>query len=248
MTGFALKLIAIAAMLADHSGVMLGDYLSQDVYEAMRSVGRIAFPIFVFLLTEGCRHTSNMKRYLVRLGLFALISEVPFDFLFANVGSRGGTVFLEFGYQNVFFTLFLGALAVFWYQRMMKENPAAFGNLLNLAALGAIIAAGGLLRSDYGPVGVAAIFFCYAARDKRRQALLLSAVFLLFYLSDSTADGPMYSLKMICGTAVSIVCVLLYNGKRGRPLKWAFYAFYPAHLAALGLIYHYFLSLGPPAA
>jgi len=240
MTGFALKLIAIASMLIDHSGVTFRGLLDYRVYEAMRSLGRIAFPIFVFLLAEGCRRTSNMKKYLLRLGLFALVSEIPFDFLFANTESPGPkTIFLEFGYQNVFFTLFLGALAVWYYQRVMKERPEAFGSVLNLTALGLIIAAASLLRTDYDSVGAAAVFFCYAAKDKRWQAPLLFVIFSVFYLSEAKS---LLDLWAIGGVAVSAVCLLFYNGRRGRPLKWAFYVFYPLHLTALGLVYHFIIK------
>jgi hypothetical protein len=101
MSSFALKMLAIASMLTDHIGVALRSFMSNDLYLLCRTAGRLAMPIFCFLIAEGLFHTRSAWKYLLRLLLFALVSEVPFDRLF-----RGE--WLEFGSQNVGFTLLFG--------------------------------------------------------------------------------------------------------------------------------------------
>lgn len=128
--GSTLKLIAIFTMLIDHTAAVVlnqilvshrffniysrasmdGNYLQMyQIYGWMRNIGRIAFPIFCFLLVEGFVHTSNKRKYAVRLGVFALVSEIPFDLAF-----YGKVLFNR--HQNVFFTLFIGFLAVWGFQ------------------------------------------------------------------------------------------------------------------------------------
>ncbi|MEG1773614.1 MAG: TraX family protein, partial [Oscillospiraceae bacterium] len=104
LSGFSLKLIALASMTVDHAGVVLFEQL-----EWMRMVGRLAFPIYAFLLVEGFVHTRHRGRYCLRLGMFALLSEWPFDLaVFGGADMRG---------QNVFFTLLLGVLMLWGCER-----------------------------------------------------------------------------------------------------------------------------------
>ena len=97
LNSFQLKCIAIVTMLIDHIGAIIF-----PTQMGFRIIGRFSFPIFCFLLVEGFHHTKDVKKYMIRLGIFALISEIPYDLAFRNV-------FLEFERQNVFFTLLLGA-------------------------------------------------------------------------------------------------------------------------------------------
>ena len=124
LSGSTLKIIAIIAMAIDHfaaSIILYGILMQQNpsflghpvsmtipwwnIYQVMRFIGRIGFPVFCFLLIEGFLHTSSKKKYATRLFLFALVSEFPFDYALFN------TPFAP-GYQNVFFTLFLGLLTI----------------------------------------------------------------------------------------------------------------------------------------
>ena len=113
LSGSTLKLIAIITMLIDHIGAAViarlliagqGSEMLYKIYYAMRAVGRVAFPIFCFLLVEGFFYTGSRKKYALRLFGFALLSEIPFDLAFSGK-------ILEFGYQNVFFTLLIGLLS-----------------------------------------------------------------------------------------------------------------------------------------
>ena len=130
-SGSTIKIIAVAAMLIDHAAAtVLARYLIggireaadtgttqnwlaenamwYDIYDVMRGIGRLGFPIFCFLLVEGYQRTRDVKKYALRLGLFALISALPFDLAIC------GTPF-HMGYQNVYFTLLLGLLALWAY-------------------------------------------------------------------------------------------------------------------------------------
>lgn len=232
ISGSTLKMIAIITMLIDHIGAgVLGRYLilswsqagnSGDIlvdlsdslqlaYMIMRWIGRLAFPIFCFLLVEGFEHTGNVRKYVLRLACFCLISEIPFDLLFS------GTV-LEFGYQNVFFTLLIGML-VMWGYRYVEEKAA---NSL-IRVLGYLILLGGgmalaeFLRTDYGATGVLCIMVLYIFRKNRTFQIITGFVAFMWEVPASLAFLP----------------IGLYNGTRGWKMKYFFYIFYPAHLLIL---------------
>ena len=124
LSGSTLKLLAIITMFIDHVGaavlarmIIMGNNteLLYKVYLTMRTIGRIAFPIFCFLLIEGFEHTRDRKKYALRLLAFAAISEIPFDLAF-------NSKVLEFGYQNVFFTLFIGLVTIMAMHEVEKQQ------------------------------------------------------------------------------------------------------------------------------
>ena len=134
LNGNQLKLIAVISMLCDHAAIRLLAYglipvlyaVGEDVlaerwnqvFWILRSVGRMAFPIYVFLLTEGFCHTRNRSRYALRLGVFALISEIPFDLLvYGKIWDTHS--------QNVFFTLFLSVLMLTVVDWISRNTDAA---------------------------------------------------------------------------------------------------------------------------
>ena len=236
ITGSTLKLIAIITMLIDHTGAVLVEGWMQQsaggingiyaLYIGMRSVGRIAFPIFIFLLVEGMEHTRNRWKYLIRLWIFAIVSEIPFDMAFNLEKSQifSGQL-LEFGYQNVFFTLAIGLMVCIGI-RIVEEKALKNGIkiVLNLLMTIAGMAAAELLRTDYGGIGVLAIVMMYLLRHRRVVAVTACCIILMFSSS----------LEMVAFLALIPIC--FYNGERGWKLKWVFYIFYPAHLLLLWLI------------
>ncbi len=216
LTGAMLKMTAIAAMLTDHCAVALVyPAASEDPrwfapYLVMRAVGRLAFPIYCFLLAEGFFHTGNRKRYFLRLLLFAAVSEVPFDLLLF------GRVFAPEG-QNVFFTLAIG-IAVMWGMERYGQNS------LRIAA---IAAAGGcgarLLGSDYGFFGVVLAALLWLFRNDREKRRIGAAA----------AGFAIYPNVMCIPYLCFIPLMERYNGRRGMKLGLWAYWFYPVHLLIL---------------
>ena len=226
VNGFVLKMIAIVTMLVDHMGAIL--YPEQMMF---RYIGRIAFPIFVFLIVEGFCHTRNIRKYELRLLLFALVSEIPFDLAF-----RGRV--LEFTYQNVFFTLFLGLVMLDVIRVVRKRIPPAWTVVAEVAVLVLFMLLAELLRTDYGAGGVLLVYAFYRLKGK---ALWLTIVLLIVsYVCFGLTE---------CLSVIAMIPVVLYNGKRGferngiysgqnrspagTAVKYAFYLFYPVHLMIL---------------
>ncbi len=227
MNSFALKMVALLTMIVDHIGYEFTSVFNTMV---MRQIGRVAMPIYCFLIAEGCRRTSNLKKYLLRLGAFALISEIPFDLIATKH-------MFAFGHQNVFFTLFLGAAAVFVYEEFKKRvNESVSGNkvIFNFMAaaisLSAMSIIAYLLKTDYNIYGVAAVFLCYMAENKFIRVLNVLIVFIAFY------HGQIVFMIM---ATVACLLLLCYNGKRGPSFKYLFYAAYPVHLLIIYAFYNF---------
>lgn len=205
-------------MLIDHITALFIPFPS-IWYVVGRSIGRLSFPIFCFLIVEGLFRTSNLKRYVLRLSLFALISEIPFDFVW------GEPHFLDM--QNVFFTLLIGlctaALLQYIYQRQL---PPLIYNLGGAALIVAACMLADFIRSDYSSYGVVGILIFYFFRGKKLQLILAMGVWVfLFYIGGNQLQ--IFSI-------LSLVPIFCFNGMKGRTLKYAFYVFYPLHLLLLG--------------
>lgn len=148
-TNSTLKLLAAAAMLVDHIAAFLLEPLgvTGPTVTVMRLIGRVSFFLYAFLLTEGCLHTRNLKKYGMRLLLFAFISEIPWDLV------NTGTLFYE--KQNIFFTLFLGYLGICMFERHKADV------VLCMVWQAGLLAAGYFLNADYGVPGYALILLLY---------------------------------------------------------------------------------------
>ncbi|MBR5247577.1 MAG: conjugal transfer protein TraX [Lachnospiraceae bacterium] len=232
-----LKLIAVVTMLMDHVGaVILEPLMMQSGYVGLAGydpvlyevnmilrlvIGRMAFPIFCFLLVEGFVRTSNVYRYGLRLLLFALVSEVAFDLAINGV-------WLESSYQNVMFTLLAGLLVMMVCRRIEAKE---WNRVLTVAAEVAVLFVGmelaDVLRTDYGGYGVLCIASLYFFRKDRRVQLLAGS--LAFVAGDIMLHGSLNELLAPLG----FVAAAYYDGRRGLKLKYLFYVFYPAHLLVL---------------
>ena len=216
LTSSGLKWIAIITMIIDHIGATLFPVSQYPDMAVLRIIGRIAFPIFAFLLVEGFRHTRNVKGYGARLLLFAFISEIPFDLAFFRKP-------FYFGHQNVFFTLFLGLMALVAYRHLKARN--VFLSSLSVFAI-ALLAQ--LLETDYGMLGVMLMVLLYAFDDQRQTVLWIVTVNVLFFV--------IYMNPRQLYAVMSIPFILMYNGEPGRRLKYLFYGIYPVHLVILYLV------------
>ena len=224
LDGGALKCIAAALMLTDHVGaILLPEVL------ALRCVGRLAFPIFAFFIAEGYAHTRDFGRYFRRLAILAVVSEIPFNL-------ENGAVF-DLTRQNVLWTFCLALLTLRGLEALGRER--GFGRWAGCGlVLAAGFAAGELLRTDYGGWGVVTVALLYLCRDGKYAKLwLLLAMAAVNGLGMGSLTMPVFGGEMpIQIFAVAALPVIwLYNGRPGvnRRWRWAFYAFYPAHLLVL---------------
>lgn len=221
MSSFALKFIALTCMCIDHMGLALFPSVS-----AFRCVGRLAFPLYCFLLSQGYAHTRDIRAYARRLLLLAFLSEIPFDLLiFGRVASG-----VE---QNVVFSLLLGLLALYAADSLRGRRLAC------ILALTALCAAAMILRVSYGWLGVALCLGFHFAREHRFKQALCSALLCGLYALSLLLSGVerSWALLSLYATGASLL-ILLYNGKRGLhapALTFLFYAAYPLHIAALVL-------------
>jgi len=227
MTAFALKTIALAAMLADHLAVVFPGTFPFW----FRGIGRLAWPIFAYLLAEGFRHTKAPEKFLARLFAFALISEIPYDIAMGNNIDF-------FADTNIFYTLFLGGTAIFLYGRHQarsgRQTMAFLAAILPTAILAEILSA------EYRGIGVLFIYAMHAIQPKTVRLTALGAFALSQFIPLAAAGSlgigtkPEYLLLPFALAAIPLLA--LYNGERGTRAKWLFYWAYPAHLAAFAAI------------
>ena len=217
LDGTMLKIIAMVSMVFDH----VGDMFFPDT-DWMRMVGRIAMPIFAFCITEGYIHTRNKNKYLMRMGVFALISEVPFDLAF------DGKVGLS--HQNIMLSFFLVIIALMLFDLIrgskdeIKGRYSAWRIMLGALAVIAMAVLAFLVKADYTMFAVASVFLFYAFKDTNHFVRPIPGVAFLALTR---------TVGYYCTTGLSIIPLLLYNGKKGKGLKWLFYIFYPGHLLLL---------------
>lgn len=206
LNSFQLKWIAIITMLIDHIGAVL-----LPEYVVLRCIGRLSFPIFCFLLTEGFFYTRNVERYIVRLAVFAIISEIPYDLAFLGK-------FVDFRRQNVFFTLCVGMIMMYAIKR--TNNLTIKAVYLVLAMWGAQI-----LGGDYGYKGILLIAIYCFFREQKTIRIFLGAVW------NFIGSGVIQQFGVFAA-----VPLLLYSGEKGKSMKYVFYVFYPVHLLILYII------------
>ena len=222
----SLKLIACLTMFIDHFGHAIVPVLPVphmvELYYACRIIGRIAFPIYCFLLAEGMRHTRSPQKYILRLSLGILLAELPFDILF-----EGG---FTWAYQSVMVTLSLGAVMLLCMEKIQKK-----GLKLLLVLPFAVLAE--LAKCDYGGWGIVMIAL-FALID--RSSLQAVALLLVNACMESAALpilGIPISVQLFASAAM--IPISLYSGQKlshNRVLQWAFYLFYPFHLLILWII------------
>ncbi len=230
LSGSTLKLIASAIMLIDHTGAsVVSTYMSvsrlrftdpaayqnmQTLYQWMRSIGRLAFPIYCFLIVEGFFHTRSIRKYCTRMALFALISEFPFDYaLKASVP--------YWRKQNVYFTLLIALLCLAMLQYLQGLYCVQF------IAIASSMWLANAMMTDYNYKGVFLIVILYLFHDYRLYQCIAGAA----------------AIAWEHWAPLSYILCYFYNGKRGIRLRYFFYIFYPGHLLVLGIIRHLIIRL-----
>ncbi len=208
LSGFVLKIIAVITMTIDHIGIL---FFPQIVL--LRIIGRLALPIYVFLVVEGYMHTRDIYRYMTRIGIVAILSELPFDLL------AYGRINLY--RQNVMWTL----LTILLVMYISSKFNYVFGLLASVClGYGAQLAG-----FDYGLYGVCMGYVFYVARGNLTQKLTMGTVYLGVIPENIQRYGVFAMLP-----------IALYNGQRGynnRYINKALYMYYPIHMAVLYIAY-----------
>lgn len=228
MSAFVLKIIALISMACDHTS-----YLIYEKFSFLNYIGRLAFPIFAFQISEGYIHTKNLKRYFLRLFLFALISQAPFA-LFRS------SYFTSFS-LNVFFTLFFGLTAIAIFDMFHKiECKDKFMHYLNdlfgILCIISLAVIAQVSHCDYGAYGVVIIFVFYLFKNHK---ILMNIAFIictiLYQLKNLLLFNTYFKtyLLIVIFTCLPLVFIDLYNGKKGKDIKYVLYLFYPIHLLIL---------------
>ena len=215
LTQFALKMIAAAAMLCDHAAVVFfgGNY-------AMRAAGRLAFPIFAFFIAEGYLLTRDVKKYAIRLLIFAFLAQAPFA--------------LAFGYPLYRAERYLHAASGPFSNVWAYDKGEGFLKMI-IPLAAAILAE--LSRSDHGAFGVFMVMLFFSVKPVKPKLMSVAALIVLmtvFYVVQF--GGPDKQALMLLFYLAPLVLIYFYNGKKGpggRFSKWFFYVFYPLHLALL---------------
>lgn len=238
LSAAALHILAMAFMLMDHLWATL-----LPAQEWLTCVGRIAFPIFAFMAVEGYFHTHNLKKYLLRMLIFAVISEVPFDLMY------GGTWFYPV-HQNVIWTLMMGLVGIHLMETVRKKK-STFVYILVSAI---VVILGGLLGTlsmvDYYGMGVLTVFIFYFFRG-RKWWCLLGQMLALYWVNVELLGGLMYPIRLfgmefeLCQQGLALLALLpiwLYRGRQGyhsKPFQYFCYAFYPIHMLVIVLVLNF---------
>lgn len=218
MTSFVLKIIAMVTMFCDHLG-----YAIFEKFSYLNYIGRLAFPLYAFGISEGYKHTSSKKNYLYRLTIFAIISQAPF-MLFYSIFKQNFTL-------NIFFTLLLGLIAIIGYEKCSNKY-------VGVLLVACIANTAEFLHMDYGWYGILMIFIFHIFKDKKLWMNISYIALTLFkYVPLFLTHNLYYAyiLLFIC-TLVPLIFINLYNGKKGVDTKHILYGFYPLHLMILYVI------------
>lgn len=234
-TSLSLHIMAMVFMLCDHlwATVVPGN-------DWLTCVGRVAFPIFAFMIVEGYFHTHNLKKYVTRLLMWAVITEIPFNLV---MGSR---VFYPI-HQNVLWTFLIGILCIFINERAKENGGMARRVLAGGASVVLAFVLGLVGFVDYNYAGVLMVLVFYFFRGRKWWNFLGQAL-LLWYINVEMLSGYAYEVQLFGephfivrqGFALfALIPIWLYRGKQGphnKALQFFYYAFYPAHLLVLALV------------
>lgn len=249
ISAFWLKIIAITGMFLSHAAHALPGVIPFPIELIMQISGGFTFPILAFLLVQGFHATSNLKKYMIRIAIFGVISIIPHMFVYLSG-------------MNIMFTLLIG-LAILKFRRDYGNNWKFWLIFAGLTLVSAFF--------DWGIIGPITIFLFDAIKNDKARRIVPPIVFasgitamtvaimllvvvvvviaavlaqmvgtdiseLMAYAADGEAAGSIAGLFLPVGSLLSIPLLLMYKGERGRPMKWFFYAFYPVHFIVLAVV------------
>lgn len=231
MTSFHLKIIALITMFIDHIG-----YVIFPNHFWLRYIGRIAFPIYAFLISEGLKKTSNIKKYLINLLMLAVTSEIFYDLCF----NKNISLFYK---TNTVYTLFIASLSIYLYNKN-------YNNIIKYLSLLLGLSISYILKTDYDILGVLLIFIFYFLHNKYQYLIygiiwvnikyLSNISYILQYIFNKNIYLPniyvINSLGLYLFTIIPFLIIMFYNNKKGKNLKYTFYVLYLLHLFILYII------------
>lgn len=223
MSAFSIKIIAILTMVIDH----IGYFIFPDMF-FLRAIGRLSFPLFGWLVANGAKHTKNLNKYLKRLFIFGLVSQIPF--LIANRQIKENYLGL-----NIMFTLFLGLLSI----KIIKSKINPVFKILIISSYTAIAP---FINVSYGFVGILSILCFYVFFENPRfqiisQALLYTVLWPFQVIIKGETTTPFTILQSLA--VLSLYIIFRYSGQEGPKIKHLFYWFYPIHYIIFYLILTY---------
>ncbi len=220
---YTLKLIAILGMTLDHVGIAFGDYLPLFAKSLLYAFGGLTFPIMAYLLGEGYRYTKNFRSYVLRLLIFAVITQIPYSWAL-------------YGQLNILFTLLLGLLAI----RLIEKSSSRVTSVIVV-----IIFTFANMFCDWPLMGVPMVLIYYYQKNPLARVTIPVILPYVLIGLDSAAQimigqDPLIVLPeilyVVVGCSLSIPLLYRYNGQRGKPSKYFFYIYYPAHLVVIAVL------------
>ena len=242
-TGTDLKLIAVITMLIDHIGVAIMAKMIRhgidpfpfvdtiDLYHVMRIIGRMAFPIYCYMLVEGFIYTRNVKKYGLRLLAIAVLSEIPFNLVVRQT-------FFTFEKNNVLWELLLGLVVLYALKEIDKKQlEYRLSGFLRSCALLIGMVVAHFANLDYGEAGICCITAMYVLNgsDKIKRLMAFATGVAVLALLDNKTEAWAFFM---------LIPMFYYEGNRGfdnKALRLFFYLFYPVHLLILALIANLFI-------
>lgn len=232
VSSFGLHVLAMAFMLCDHMWAALF-----PAEEWLTCVGRLAYPIFAFMISEGYTHTHDLKKYMLRLFFWAAVTEIPFN-LMCN-----GSIFFPF-HQNVLWTFIISLLMIILIEKCRAKFKPAVSVLLSglIALLGYV--AGYAAMADYYGEGVLMVLMFYFFRAPNFKNRLLQLIFMYIlnvellggYSYEFTLFGHVFEFAQQGFALLSLIPIWLYSGRQGfrsKAFRYFCYAFYPVHMLLL---------------
>jgi hypothetical protein len=237
LSSAGLHVIAMASMLIDHG---MKTVIENDSWIFV--LGRLAFPIFAFMVAEGCFYTKNYRQYMLRMLVFALISEVPYDMM------KSSTI-VEWYDQNVMWTFLLALICVRMIQAARKTGKKKIYIPGTIAAILFGFVSGMILMVDYGGMGVLTVVLFYLLRERKWWTMLLQFILLFFinvvllgalgFAVSVSFMGQTVEIPMQGFAVLALIPIWLYRGRQGyhsKGFQYFCYGFYPVHMLVLALM------------